>query len=765
LDDIVPALTGSAGNRLCCLTGMGGIGKTSLASRVAHQLREHFDGVLWGDVYHSEPLTILDTWARAFGCDFSGLPDLDSRAAAMRNVLADKRVLVVLDDVWRADRARPLLPNGDECAVLITTRDVEVAAALNLTPYMVEALSPFESYQLMANILRHDPRLAAEKPVADEICALLAHLPLAVEIAAQRLLSRPGWKLADMAQRLRDEHTRLGELKVSNRAVRASFELSWNVLDNDQRQCFAALGVFEGRTFAVPALAAVAAQDELTARGHLDSLVALSLLDEEGAAHYHQHPLLADFAREKLGTMAAAQLPNDKAQLREFLEQRFDLEEIKNLAFDLGIDYTKLPHETTVMLSRELISFCERREILGNLAAKALSQRYNDDMVRLGQDQVAYTRMAQYYLRFAQERKTQYAELEAEWNNIWAGLRAAHQRQMWQVVLEYVEVLQDTWFARGHYTDARKGYSWLAEAAENLENRQVLAEALVEWGSACISQNDYAEAEAHLMAGHQIYQVLDDQGGIANVFYHRGRIALDQGKHSEAQQLLLAAQDLWTKHGNQPHIARTLYLLASIQLEHGHFDEAEQLGIAALKLHRATHNDLDTVRTLTLLAEIARAQYNFDVAIDHCHQALALGETLHNRNESALTLYTLCKALRQQGKIQAARQKGEQSLAVLKSTGDRRAQAQVLLQLSRIHMETSNYSVALQTGQQSLELCRELNDPWGTVNVLRHLGDVQQLSGETSQARDAWLEGLQLAADIGHPWANSLSERLEKHAS
>ena len=667
--DIVQALTGGDGNRICCLTGMGGIGKTSLATRVAHQLREHFtDGVLWGDVYHSEPLTILDTWARAFGCDFSGLPDLDSRAAAMRNVLSDKRVLVVLDDVWSADRARPLLPNGDECAVLITTRDVEVAAALNLAPYMVEALSPFESYQLMANILRNDLRLAAEKPVADEICALLAHLPLAVEIAAQRMLSRPSWKLADMAQRLRDEHTRLGELKVSNRAVRASFELSWNVLDDDQRRSFAALGVFEGRTFTALALAAIAEQDELAARGNLDSLVVLSLLDEEGATHYHQHPLLADFACEKLE-----------------------------------------------------------------------------------QQEAAYARMAQYYLSYAQERKGKYAELEAEWSNIWAGLQAAYRQKMWQGVLDYSDALKDMWFARGYYTNARKAYAWAVEAAQTLDNRQSLAESLLNWGRACIEQEDYVEAERLLLESLRFHQELMNLVGIASSKYYLGRSALEQEKQEQAQQLLAESKTIREQIHDTAGIAETLFEEARLLYRIGDYAEVERLGRQALEIQETVGDRHGLVRTLRLLADTASDNQLLSEAEQFSVRALTLSKELQDKGEQALILETLSHVHRKQGQMESALECAQQSLDLLKNTGDRGSQAMVLDQLGMVYASKGQPQKALEVGHQSLALSRELQDVFLTACVLLHNGDYYQEIDQPEQAQAYWHEALEIALRLQHP--------------
>jgi NB-ARC domain/Bacterial transcriptional activator domain len=115
------AAAGPKRARPYCLAGMGGIGKTSLAVHIAHSLRNQFpDGVLWAHVSTSEPLAILDSWARAYQCDYSGLPDLDSRAAALRALLADKTVLIILDDVWDAARARALLVGGPAATVLLT---------------------------------------------------------------------------------------------------------------------------------------------------------------------------------------------------------------------------------------------------------------------------------------------------------------------------------------------------------------------------------------------------------------------------------------------------------------------------------------------------------------------------------------------------------------------------------------------------------------------------------------------------------------------
>ena len=113
------------------LVGMGGIGKSSVAIQLAHDLRDQFaDGVLWADAAHSEPASIAARWASAYGYDFHSLPNLAQRLAALRQVLAEKQALIVLDDVTVAARVKPLLPENGRFAILLTTRSADIAAAL-----------------------------------------------------------------------------------------------------------------------------------------------------------------------------------------------------------------------------------------------------------------------------------------------------------------------------------------------------------------------------------------------------------------------------------------------------------------------------------------------------------------------------------------------------------------------------------------------------------------------------------------------------------
>lgn len=141
---------------ICALHGMGGVGKTSLAAHLAYLLRPYFtDGVLWARLDTMDTMTILSAFAEAYGKDVSSFRDVGGRATVVRNLLAGKRVLIVLDNAESSEQVRPLLPpTTGQTAVLLTTRH-DLAVMDDMERYSLQSFDPAqdESGQLFTRFL------------------------------------------------------------------------------------------------------------------------------------------------------------------------------------------------------------------------------------------------------------------------------------------------------------------------------------------------------------------------------------------------------------------------------------------------------------------------------------------------------------------------------------------------------------------------------------------------------------------------------------
>ena len=200
---------------------MAGTGKTSLAVRWAHLVREHFPGgQLYPDlcgyaVVHPEFTTrVLDRFLRALGIPDSRVPpDPQEKEGLYRSLLADRRVLVVLDNAASAAQVRPLLPGSSDCAVVITSRSrlagIEGAGYLTLDPLPHE-----DAVRLLRNMLQ-DYRSDDDEELG-ELAVACAQLPLALRIAAQRAAHRPMTPLADLLGALRSSSERWAALSMEN---------------------------------------------------------------------------------------------------------------------------------------------------------------------------------------------------------------------------------------------------------------------------------------------------------------------------------------------------------------------------------------------------------------------------------------------------------------------------------------------------------------------------------------------------------------------
>lgn len=260
-----------------------GFVKTALAVHWAHQVTGQFpDGQLYVDLRGYDPdHPVPATDALAWFLWALGVPHLDipaeaaARAALYRSLLAGRRMLVVLDNARSVDQVRPLLPGASPCAVVVTSRDAlaglvarDGAARLDL-----DLLPLPDAVGLLDTLI--GARVAADPGAAEELAERCCRLPLALRVATELAVVRPGAPLAQLVAELADQRRLLDLLDAGGdprTGVRAVFSWSYRHLDGAAARAFRLLGLHPGPDLDCYAAAALCDTTAEEARYLLDLL-------------------------------------------------------------------------------------------------------------------------------------------------------------------------------------------------------------------------------------------------------------------------------------------------------------------------------------------------------------------------------------------------------------------------------------------------------------------------------------------------------------
>lgn len=692
------------------LHGMGGIGKTTLAAHLAYQMRSHFtDGVLWARLDTSDTMTILQAFALAYGQDVSNYHDIESRATAVRAILADKQALIILDNAQNSTQVRPLLPpSTGKTAVIITTRhDLAVADEtyrLLVEPFTVaggEAMAVFAHFLGRRTVNQWAKALQS---IAD----LVGHLPLAVAIAAGRLANSgniPAYLAA-----LQEKSQRLDVLVREDRNVRLTFDLSYEALDPPLQHFFAVLGAFGGQDFDLLAAAAVGNVSVEEAQDYVTTLQKNSLLQPGRDNRYTLHPLLRQYALEKQ--------PDSSGRERMIgfylqLLRRDNLEEI-----ELEQDNALAALHTAQEISRPeqflngvtlLYPFWERRGLY-RLALPYLQQaaqvadEQNDPagqanhLYRLGKSLwiVGQYETAENYLQQGLQVAEQIQDMASQSRCLLSlGTIAGYNRGDYDLAEQYalralalarqlndghqlvllLSNLGNGAYERGDWSVAEQ--YWL-ESLAAAEAQQVETTAtgrlLLNLGVLTFERGQGESGRSYLKQALSLAEKLQDSEIIGTILATIGWQALQMGELTAAQTWLQKALALGRQTQHTEIIALTLGHLGALATTQKQFAQAAAYLAEANAVCQHAQIAWLSADVSIRFGELYLAQAFYDQAAAAFNQAVDQAKSYGMLEQQGLALFGLAQAEKGRGEVIPAGQHAQESLTILTKLGHYKAQ-------------------------------------------------------------------------------------------
>jgi DNA-binding SARP family transcriptional activator/tetratricopeptide (TPR) repeat protein len=710
--------TSPAGTPLISVvTGTAGVGKTALAIHWAHQVAGRFpDGQLYVNLrgYDAEdpmrPRAALGSFLRALGMAGSAVPGgTQDRAAAYRSLLAERTMLIVLDNAADAEQVRPLLPAGPSCVVLVTSRDglAGLIARDGAVPVRLDLLARDDAVALLVGLIGE--RAAADPDAAARLAACCCRLPLALRVAAELALARPGVPLAVLAGELeqRQRHLDLLEAGGDRRtAVREVFSWSFRRLDPAAARGFAVAALHPGPDLDAWALAAMTGTSQREADQILRRLARTGLVQPAGISRYTMHDLLRAFGRElACGIDAHGALTGLLGYLQSAAAAAVDILYPAEAGQRPGLP----------------------------ASAAALPSLADEQAARVWLDA---------------ERETLFAVASHADGDGWP----RHAITLASIVHPYLAV-------GGYYTEAVTVHDRDLRAAELAGDPRGQAHALIRLGHIYRRQSRYQHALGCFDRALDLVPPIGDPLTGYQVLFGLALIHQLQGRYPQAAGYYQQILDLGRSAGSQYLQIRGLFGLGGVALNTGRFPQAARQLQQAGTICRATGERIVLAPTLLNLGYLHLLQGRYREAIEQLEQSLAICRDTGNHVNGAFAACLLALAGLRQGQYRQPEAQLREALTLFRAHGHQNGEACALIYLGELQLRTDRCQHARQDAERAMLICDQTGELPLLAEALNLLGEVFLAVGDPAQARARHHAALALASQIGDSYQQAQAHR------
>jgi tetratricopeptide (TPR) repeat protein/transcriptional regulator with XRE-family HTH domain len=708
LDQLAESAGGVVG--IHAIGGMAGVGKTAFAVHAAHQLADRFpDGQIFLQLYGhtpgqrpADPVDALGSLLLTIGVPAARIPPgLEARTALWRDRVADKRLLLLLDDATNSEQVRPLLPGEGGSLVLVTSRR-HLSALDDAIAISLDTLPPDEAAALLVRLAGR-PGLTASDRGVQEIIRLCGFLPLAVGMVARQLRHHAAWSAAGRAAELASARDRLELMETENLSVAAAFDLSYATLAPGQQRLFRCLGLHPGADVDRYAAAALDGTSLSAARRSLEALYDQYLLTEPAPGRYRLHDLIREHARALAG--------------------RVDTSENRDAATARLLDYYQ--HTAAAADAR-------------------IVRRTRPGPVADGRVQAAVPVLA------GQEQALAWAR--AERASLLACLDYAVAANQHDRVVALTAGVSGLLQHDGPWADAVTRHTAAVQAAQYLGDRLGQANSLSDLGDARRLVGDFPAAVQAQERALGIYRDLGNRLGQANALYDLGGVLQLTGDYPAAVHSQEEALGIYRDLDNRLGQANSLHHLAIVRRLTGDFPVAISVLQEALGIYRDLDNRLGQANALNLLGDVLAMTGDFPAAVQVLEEALGIHRDLGYRRGQADALNRLGNVLRITGDYPAAARAHEEALGICRDLGNRLGQGNSLSKLGSALRMTGDYPAAAVAMDEALGIYRAIGDRGGETEALNDRGTLHRVSGELAQAEDCHRQALDMSREIDSSW-------------
>nr|MDQ3013076.1 tetratricopeptide repeat protein [Acidobacteriota bacterium] len=737
-------------HRILSLQGTGGVGKTTLALKLAHQLAAHYpDARIFVDLKGAspQPLSVAEIQAhiiRAY-LPAARLPESEAELGKLyTSVLSGKRTLLVLDNAVNGAQIAPLvlpansLPEG--CLIIVTSRqhllgvaDVADVASVALPGMFVrrlDTLPPSEAQELLRRLL---PRIGEEKPEnAGRLSGLCGHLPLALRLAASALTQNPNLSVDEYAQRLVS-----CQQDGEQRPVPAVLRVSYEMLSPGLRKLWRTLSVFPD-TFEVNAAAAVWKIHPARAANALDRLMAYSLIERNRVTgRFRLHDLKAMFAELQLTAPERAMARHrHAAHYQSVLHEADALYEQGGQFLKQGLDLVDLEWQ--------------------NIQAGQVWAATHLDTDRLACELCnSFPDAGRYVLDLRQHPRER-----IRWSE--AALAASRKMQRRRAAGKHLIALGDSYSDLSEVHHAIDCFEQALEIAREMQDRRGEADALIGQGTAYYLGGGLNRAKEFHQAALESARELNDQRIEANALGALGLTLYALGEARPAAELLEKQLNLARGMGDRRNESNALGGLGLAHQALGDARQAIDLLNGQLHITREIGDRRGEANALGNLGYAYSSLQDYGQAISFHAQSLAIAREIGDRRSEATALGGLGVAQYLNGNLARAIELLEHQRTLANEIGDRRGEASALTNLGEAYTATNEAQRAIELLRQAFSITSQMEDIAGQATALFNLSLAFDKLGDRNQAIEQAQTALELLAIAEHPSAGIVRRQLEE---